>query len=294
MSGNIKISLRKADGSGGIVIKENYPANILSYNYSLSLVKSGKYFVKIKQGKVFGKSSVFTILNNKTKDNKNYLTLARNRNDSAIQFTKYQPSVRTIDFKRNLDPYGKLEPVKLFSDIDSKVNIKIYFTNATRVKVYNKRTKNIIYSWTNKETNSNSLFCTVTLLYVENEYEMEVWGTKKTYYANCRIIAKPVVNEFKIKNNLNGKTVFYRFTGCEHAYLKKCRVGDNYWIRVKKLEGNLVRRGTISKKGKVDLLFSSNNKTKYALFLIGNTKQGVVKSHEIVLDFWTNQMIRLP
>jgi len=64
LKGNIKINLRKADGSGGTVIQASYPANRLSYNYPLASVRPGKYFVKIKQGKIFEKSATFTVQNN--------------------------------------------------------------------------------------------------------------------------------------------------------------------------------------------------------------------------------------
>jgi len=62
ITGNVKINLRKSDGSGGAVIQTSYPANKLSYSYSLASVTPGKYFIKIKQGKVFGKSNLFTVI----------------------------------------------------------------------------------------------------------------------------------------------------------------------------------------------------------------------------------------
>jgi len=61
ITGNVKINLRKADGSGGITITESYPVNDSPYNYSLSSVPAGDYFVKIKQGAVSGRTDVFTV-----------------------------------------------------------------------------------------------------------------------------------------------------------------------------------------------------------------------------------------
>ena len=64
ITGNVKINLRKSDGSGGAVIQTSYPANKLSYSYSLASVTPGKYFIKIKQGVVFGVSSIFDVISN--------------------------------------------------------------------------------------------------------------------------------------------------------------------------------------------------------------------------------------
>jgi len=292
IKGNVKIVLRKADGSGGTIIAKTYPIAKMFINYKLNSVLPGKYFVKIKQGKIFGKSRVFTVSENSSLNNNGTVVLApRNRiNNTAVLATRYQP-VNTMIIKKDFRAFGKLIPMRTLADFGASVDIKIYFSNALKVRVYNKKTNQEVYSWANTKPESKNVIRTIKLNYIDNPYEMEVWGKNRTYIANCWIVAKPVVNEFRIEHSSNGRIVHYSFTGCKYAYLKKCSVGSNYWLRVMKLEGNLVR-GTFTKKGTVNLYVSTNKKTKYALFLIGELKQGVVKSKEIVADFWTNQFIR--
>jgi len=61
ITGNVKIVLRKSDGSGGTILQESYSATGSPYSHSLAGVAPGEYFIKIKQGTVFGKSPVFTV-----------------------------------------------------------------------------------------------------------------------------------------------------------------------------------------------------------------------------------------
>jgi hypothetical protein len=72
ITGDVKITLRKADGSGGIMIKESYPVNELPVNFSLVAVAEGNYFVKVKQGQIFGKSPVFKVMKKKNSPNLNF------------------------------------------------------------------------------------------------------------------------------------------------------------------------------------------------------------------------------
>jgi len=62
ITGNVKITLRKSDGSGGYVIINSINYNAETYSYMIpSGVTSGAYFIKVKQGTLNGKSCIFTI-----------------------------------------------------------------------------------------------------------------------------------------------------------------------------------------------------------------------------------------
>jgi hypothetical protein len=116
VSGNIKIVLRKADGSGGIVIKENYPTNKLLYSYPLSKVPSGKYFIKIKQGVVFGVSSIFDVLEKSKPVLPSYIRILAPSGNEDL-FTGQKVFIKWA--------YGG-------SDIDSKIIIDLY-QGATKI-----------------------------------------------------------------------------------------------------------------------------------------------------------------
>jgi hypothetical protein len=112
ISGNVKIVLRKADGSGGITIVKNYPASRLFFNYKLTNINPGRYFVKVKQGKIFGKSSVFRVENNTNNTNGIQMidtkSLYRPRVNEPVSIKpEYQIKPLTIDPNFSMNKYGK-------------------------------------------------------------------------------------------------------------------------------------------------------------------------------------------
>lgn len=65
ITGNVKITLNHADGSGYITIAPTVPYNRASYEYTIPAdLTTGSYFVRIKQGTANGKSGDFTIDSN--------------------------------------------------------------------------------------------------------------------------------------------------------------------------------------------------------------------------------------
>jgi len=396
ITGNVKINLRKADGSGGSVIQASYPANKSSFSYSLASITPGKYFIKIKQGKIFGKSSVFVVTDipqpkpyikvlepsggnfikgvNKiniswkhigiktsikielkkfdnswgkvllayisptgfygtklaipadAKAGKYYIIVKSSKvlgksafftiseksssNNNGIRqidpnyrsntvslAEEYKPKQYTLNLKKkeevNIKAYGKLTPSTELADFGSTVNIEISFKNAVKVKVYNKKTKKEIYTWSKPKPGGNMVTRPVRLDRIDTAIEMEVWGSKDTHYANCFITARPVVNDFRIEDTAMYKVVHYSFSGCEYAYLKKFDTNKNTWVRVYKLKGDgYINKGIFPKKGKIKLVAASKKRTRYVLVLIGELKQGMVNSKEIEANFWTNQFTK--
>jgi hypothetical protein len=62
ITGDVKITLRKSDGSGGYVVIESIPCDAGSYNYPIPVdVEPFSYFIKIKDGGVSDTSDIFTI-----------------------------------------------------------------------------------------------------------------------------------------------------------------------------------------------------------------------------------------
>jgi len=62
ITGNVKISLRKSDGSSGYIVVESVAHNSSPYNYTIpDGIDVGEYFIKVKQDTVNGKSNNFTI-----------------------------------------------------------------------------------------------------------------------------------------------------------------------------------------------------------------------------------------
>jgi hypothetical protein len=69
ITGNVKVSLRKQDRSGGFVITESVPYNSSRILWSIPLsVGPGVYFVKVKQGEVSGVSRAFRIVMGSSSD----------------------------------------------------------------------------------------------------------------------------------------------------------------------------------------------------------------------------------
>ncbi|MCK4814002.1 MAG: hypothetical protein KAT14_08710, partial [Candidatus Marinimicrobia bacterium] len=63
MTGEVEISLRKSDDSGGYIIDENVPYNGSPYDYTIPTdIPTGFYFVRIKQGTVVDDSGIFEIV----------------------------------------------------------------------------------------------------------------------------------------------------------------------------------------------------------------------------------------
>jgi len=61
ITGDVKINLRKADGSTGITLFNAVAYNSSPQSYRLTSVEPGTYFIKIKQGTVFDKSANFIV-----------------------------------------------------------------------------------------------------------------------------------------------------------------------------------------------------------------------------------------
>jgi len=62
ITGNVKITLRKSDGSGGYTIIGAIAHDTGTYNYTIpGEVTAGTYFVKVKQGIINGITDNFTI-----------------------------------------------------------------------------------------------------------------------------------------------------------------------------------------------------------------------------------------
>jgi len=62
ITGDVKITLRKSDGSGGYTVAASVPYNNSPYNYTVANdVEFNYYFIKVKQNSVYGVSGVFSI-----------------------------------------------------------------------------------------------------------------------------------------------------------------------------------------------------------------------------------------
>jgi len=295
--GPVNVELKKVDNSWGKIIY-NQVTSFSGVSWKItSDIKPGKYYIFVKSSKVSGKSAFFTI-SEKSGSNMGIRQIDPNYRSNTVSLAeKYKPKQYTLNLKKkeevNVKAYGKLTPSTEFADFGSIVNIEISFKNAVKVKVYNRKTKKEIYTWSKPKLGGNMATRPVRLDRIDTAIEMEVWGSKDTYYANCFIKARPVVNDFRIEDTAMHKVVHYSFSGCEHAYLKKFDTNKNTWVRVYKLVGDgYINKGLFPKKGKVKLVAASSKKTRYALYLIGEQRQGVVKSKEIEANFWTDQFTR--
>ncbi len=62
ITGNVRVNLRKADGSGGITIIESIRYNASGFDWQIpSDFESGNYFIRVEQGEISGRSRDFEI-----------------------------------------------------------------------------------------------------------------------------------------------------------------------------------------------------------------------------------------
>ncbi len=219
---------------------------------------------------------------------------------------------KTITIIRNTTPnvFGKLyfkdcKDSSKWVNCGDSTDVFYKYSNARSVKIYDKDTSKIYYSWKSKDGKIHSGTGSVLVpVYTGiTSIEMEVVGLNESFYSNCWIKSKAYIKEFSAVNNVKidpriksgkkillvkGKVIFnLDIRGADFAYIKVLDSSTNRW-EILKYKGKAMRLYAIKNynsdclkiiKRKIIGHPSSTNRILRHYMLVAKTKNRVLTSH---------------